>query len=125
MRIMTPRIAKELLLQFRKWTREEQDMKLLYALVRNYNEDLWWQLYQKSRSSKSKLMRKYYIFRYMRMTAKNGGYIGPETTIMGKPDLKHDWHGIHINRNAIIGKNVQICSNVVIGTRGGGLPCDR
>ena len=56
------------------------------------------------------------------MTAKNGGYIGPETTIMGKPDLKHDWHGIHINRNAIIGKNVQICSNVVIGTRGGGSP---
>lgn len=94
-------------------------MKFLYRMVRHFDEDLWWNCYKKSKFSKCSLVRKYYTFRFMRITAKNGGYIGPETIIKSKPDLKHDLHGIHINRNAIIGKNLQICPNVVIGTRGG------
>lgn len=53
----------------------------------------------------------------MRMAAKNGGYVGKEVTILGKPDFKHDFHGVHINRKTVIGRNVQICPNVILGSR--------
>ena len=97
-------------------------MRLDYVLVRAFDQDKWWRLYSRANSTKITILKKWYTFRFMRMVAKNGGYIGPETIIKGKPDFKHDFHGVHINRNAIIGQNVSIGPNVIIGTRGGDCP---
>lgn len=92
-------------------------MKLFSNLARDFNDDKWWKCYKKAHHSKNTLIRLYYTYRYMKMASKCGGYIGRETIIKSKPSLPHGFHGIHISRRAVIGKNVTIFQNVTIGNK--------
>ena len=56
----------------------------------------------------------------MRYASNNGGYVGRETIIEGKPELPHGFHGIHISRESHIGRNVTLYQNVTIGAGNGG-----
>lgn len=83
-------------------------------LARDFDADKWWKLYMKARK-KSGFFKKFYTLRYMRMASKNGGYVGRETIFLGKPELPHGFHGVHISRRATIGQNCTILQNVTIG----------
>lgn len=92
-------------------------MKLLSNMARDFNEDKWWKYYKKAHSTKNGFTNLYYTYRYMKMASKCGGYIGRETIIKGKPSLPHGFHGVHISRRAVIGKDVTILQNVTIGNK--------
>lgn len=51
----------------------------------------------------------------MWITSKNGGYVGRTTIIESLPDMPHGFHGVHISRDAHIGKQCVIYQNVTIG----------
>jgi serine O-acetyltransferase len=102
---------------FRPFTKGEIIMSWMSVLARDFNDAKWWKYYQKAHRSKSRFFKKWYTFKYMRMASKNGGYVGRETVIKGKPELPHGFHGIHISRRATIGKNVTILQNVTIGNK--------
>ena len=89
-------------------------MSLFSNLARDFNDQKWWKLYSKAHQ-KQGLQKLYYTYRYMRIASKNGGYVGRETVFLGKPNLPHGFHGIHISRRATIGKNCTILQNVTIG----------
>lgn len=92
-------------------------MKWFSNIARDFNDDKWWKCYTKAHSAKSRFMNFYYTFRYMKMASKCGGYIGRETIIKGKPSLPHGFHGVHISRRAVIGKDATILQNVTIGNK--------
>lgn len=50
----------------------------------------------------------------MRYASKDGGYCGRTTVIKGKPIMPHGFHGIHMSREAVFGRNVTIFQNVTI-----------
>ena len=66
------------------------------------------------------VLHELFTLRYMRYAALSGGYVGRETVIDGRPNLPHGFHGIHISREAHIGKNVTIYQNVTVGAGHGG-----
>lgn len=86
--------------------------------ARAFNVDKWWRIY--TRAKKGGVLHELFTLRYMRYASKSGGYVGRETVIDGKPNLPHGFHGIHISREAHIGKNVTIYQNVTVGAGHGG-----
>lgn len=92
-------------------------MSIFTPFNRGFNENRFWKYYQKSREGGS-IKKLVYSTLYMRMATKQGGYVGRETVIEGKPHFPHGLHGVHISRLAHIGKNATIFQNVTIG-RGG------
>ena len=92
---------------------------LLSNYARAFNTDKWWRLYSLAHKSRG-LLHEFYTLGYMRYASKSGGYVGRETIIDGKPNLPHGFHGIHISREAHIGKNVTIYQNTTIGVGKGG-----
>lgn len=92
-------------------------MSLFTSYIRGFNENRFWNYYRRSQTG-NKVKRLFYSVLYMRMATKQGGYVGRETVIEGKPHFPHGLHGVHISRLAHIGKNATILQNVTIG-RGG------
>lgn len=88
-------------------------VSLLSDIARGFNVDRWWKLYQHSQNSGGGF-KQYWTFRYMRYASKDGGYCGRTTVIKGKPIMPHGFHGVHISRNAVIGRNTTIFQNVTI-----------
>lgn len=74
-----------------------------------------WRLYRRKQRTKNALLRDILTFRISRSAARHGGYIGPDTVILGEPTLPHGLHGIYISRYAVIGKGCRIYQNVTIG----------
>ena len=88
---------------------------LISQWVRGFNKDEWWKWYSRSKKTNNTLWKAFCEAKYMRIATKGGGYIGRETVFKGCPNLVHGFHGIHISRTAVIGKNVSIYQNVTIG----------
>lgn len=84
-------------------------------LARDFNVNKWWKYYTKAQK-KNGVLKLYYTFKYMKMASKNGGYVGRETVFLGKPNLPHGFHGVHISRRATVGMNCTILQNVTIGS---------
>lgn len=82
--------------------------------VRGFNPDRFYFWYKLSRKSNNKILKTIASVKYMRIATKCGGYIGRETILHDMPILPHGFHGVHISRDAEIGKNVTIHQNVTI-----------
>lgn len=89
--------------------------------VRGINVKRWWWFYQHAQTSSS-FFKSIYTALYMRMASTNGGYVGRETIFCGMPILPHGFHGVHISRGAVIGRDVTIYQNVTIGATKEGAP---
>ena len=75
----------------------------------------FWRLYRLQKKAKNGIMRDILTFFMSRSAHRHGGYIGPDTVILGVPVLPHGLHGIFISRFAQIGENCRIYQNVTIG----------
>lgn len=96
-------------------------MALFSNYIRGFNVVKWWRLYTSAQKHKG-FLKEIYTALYMRMATKGGGYVGRNTRIAGIPNLPHGFHGIHISKDAILGKNCIIYQNVTIGNYEG-IPC--
>ncbi len=88
-------------------------MRLISGMARGFSVDAWWKLYDKSTKCEG-MLKQLYIFRYMRSASKDGGYCGRTAILKGKPIMPHGFHGVHISRDAIIGRDATIFQNVTI-----------
>lgn len=90
-------------------------------IVRGFCPSIWWFFYVYSKS-RVNFIRQACTLIYMWITSKNGGYVGRTTIIESLPDLPHGFHGVHISRDAHIGKQCVIYQNVTIGGGKNGVP---
>ena len=89
-------------------------MSRLTFIARGFSPTIWYFFYSHAQS-KCRLIKTLNTLIYMWLASRNGGYVGRTTIIDGMPDLPHGFHGIHISRNAKIGKGCTIYQNVTIG----------
>ena len=82
---------------------------------RGDNVGHFWRLYRLQKKAKNGIMRDILTFFMSRSAHRHGGYIGPDTVILGVPVRPHGLHGIFISRFAQIGENCRIYQNVTIG----------
>lgn len=83
-------------------------------IARGFCPSIWWFFYVHSKS-RVNFIRQVCTLIYMWITSKNEGYVGRTTIIESLSDLPHGFHGVHISRDAHIGKQCVIYQNVTIG----------
>ncbi len=76
----------------------------------------FWKLRTKCQNSKSKVLRKIYYFKYIRMSEKKGASIPIAADIDACPVFPHGINGIFISCGAKIGKGCTIFHQVTIGS---------
>ena len=76
----------------------------------------FWILRERAKKDTHPFLHKYYYYRYKKLNEKFNAFIPLSTQIEGQPLLPHGIKGVHISKNAVIGKGCTIFHHCTIGS---------
>ena len=83
---------------------------------RKSSSEYFWKLRNKAKTTKCKLLRYYYSYRYLMLMRRFNASVPLSAKIGEKPFFPHGLNGIFISQEAVIGKNCVIFQQVTIGS---------